>query len=202
MRRKLSGDVFCRIRPIRQRGRKTPSAFFFYSSRCPLPCCSSLALPPPVLTLPRVAYPALPSRKFSSLSPRFPHEKQGLCVPRPLPSRKTRAPCIPRRLGLSVPMFLGFFFAFHSRCRENILRRSSHIDCIMAVYRRYLRQGEGFGAFSAFCFCDPDSKKTSRKGCPRLAGAPAGRFFTGKGKKATAQKNIPSPFSFLFPLKS
>ena len=28
-----------------------------------------------------------------------------------VPSRKTRAPCIPRRLGLTEPMFLGFFCA-------------------------------------------------------------------------------------------
>ena len=63
----------------------------------------------------------------------------------------------------------------------------------MAVYRRYLRQSEGFGAFSASGDRYEIVKSAPAEAAHGSAGAPGGRFLRVETGKTTARRRAPRP---------
>lgn len=61
----------------------------------------------------------------------------------------------------------------------------------MAVYRRYLRQSEGFGAFSASGDRYEIVKSAPAEAAHGSAGAPGGRFLRVETGKTTARRRAP-----------
>ena len=61
----------------------------------------------------------------------------------------------------------------------------------MAVYRRYLRQSEGFGAFSASGDRYEIVKSAPAEAAHGSAGAPVGRFLRIETGKTTARRRAP-----------